>query len=238
MSLRIACFDTSGSFTLVALADSDGQVSSRIRTGSRGHVEYCLPALTELLKPFDASVHDVPAYAVAIGPGLFTGLRVGVQTAKSLASMTGRPLFAVSSLQVLASSVSGDGRVLACVQAHRGEVFSALFEVSDGGIQRLSDDQVGSPEDAAAVAREHGARLAGNGAASYPDRFADLEVAAELPSAEGLVAAALNAQASGEAADPATLEPVYMRRSEAEIRWGDTGVVAKRPDRVRFKDPA
>jgi tRNA threonylcarbamoyladenosine biosynthesis protein TsaB len=224
----IVAFETSSPISSVAASDGD-RVVRRTNETPRGHVEFCMPAIIECLAEFDATLHDIAAIGVGIGPGLFTGLRVGVQTAKTLAATLGRPLYAISSLEVLARTVPS-GPVVACINAHRKQVFAAAF---DGG-SRLTEDAAMDPAEAAAMARDHSATIIGDGPKVSPDAFAGLELMHAVPSAvilTGLVPGELTP------ADPITLEPAYLRRSEAEIKWGETGVVAKRPDRVKIARP-
>lgn len=236
MSLIVAAFETSSPISSVALMGADGHVAQRIHTGARGHVEFCIPALQEMLAETGLALDDLDLIATGIGPGLFTGLRVGVQTAKTLAASLERPLVGVSSLHALAASdPGGDTLVMPCMQAHRGEVFAAVFERDGIAAKRITEDAPMSPADALALAESHGATLLGNGPSQYAGVFGRTEVPVEAPMAAAVIALAVERFGSGQRDDPRTLEPLYARRSEAEIKWGDTGVVAKRPDRVTFK---
>lgn len=224
----IVAFETSSPITSVSVRSGD-RVQTRTNASPRGHVEFCMPALIECLAEFDATLHDIEAIGVGVGPGLFTGLRVGVQTAKTLAATLDRPLFALSSLEILARAAI-EPTVVACVNAHRKQVFAAAFE----GERRLTDDEAIDPNDAAELARKHGASIIGDGPRASPEAFEGLPLIDAVPSAETLVRLV---PGNLPAADPVTLEPSYLRRSEAEIKWGDTGVVAKRPDRVKIARP-
>lgn len=221
----IVAFETSSPISSVAASDGE-RVVSRTNASPRGHVEFCIPALLDCLAEFDATLNDIRAIGVGIGPGLFTGLRVGVQTAKTLAATLERPLFAMSSLEVLARSLD-EPRVIACVNAHRKQVFAAVFIDGD----RVTPDEAMDPAQAAELALTHDAVLAGDGPRIAPEFFEGLRAFDASPSAVTLVTAIPGTLAP---ADPRKLEPAYLRRSEAEIRWGDTGVVAKRPDRVKI----
>ncbi|MFP5224599.1 MAG: tRNA (adenosine(37)-N6)-threonylcarbamoyltransferase complex dimerization subunit type 1 TsaB [Actinomycetota bacterium] len=224
----IVAFETSSPITSVAVRNGD-RVETRTNESPRGHVEFCMPALLDCLAKFDATLGDIEAIAVGIGPGLFTGLRVGVQTAKSLAATLGKPLHAISSLEVLARGAT-EPTVVACVNAHRKQVFAAVF--SEG--RRLTEDSAMGPADAASLARQHDALVIGDGRKVAPEAFEGLQLVDAVPSAQTLVRFAPDDIPT---ADPVTLEPAYLRRSEAEIKWGDTGVVAKRPDRVKIARP-
>ncbi len=124
--------------------DDDGE-AERTHVGGRAHAEHLAPAIEEVCALSGCQVHDIDQIAVDIGPGLFTGLRVGVATAKALAHALGTGVLGVGSLDILAAAVSdrGDGEpagpVVAVVDARRGEVFAAAY-------------QFGRPPDGPAVA--------------------------------------------------------------------------------------
>ena len=118
-------------------------VVERVHVGGREHAERLAPAIEEVCAGAGCALDDVTVIAVDVGPGLFTGLRVGVATAKALGHGLGRPVFPVSSLDILAASPSPPtptprgttplppGAVAAVVDARRGEVFAATYENGD-----------------------------------------------------------------------------------------------------------
>ena len=115
---------------------------------------------------------------MGIGPGLFTGLRVGVTTAKVMAQALRIPLIAVPSLDLLAFEVRYTDRlVVPVLDARRGEVFYATYRQVPGGVQRLSEYEIGTPADLAAelVAKGEEVLLLGDGALRYRERFSDLD---------------------------------------------------------------
>lgn len=125
----------------VALADEDGLLAC-LRVGrGRRHTESIAPAVQAVCRSGGVGLDRIDAVAVDVGPGLFTGLRVGIATAKGLATGLGVPMVAVSSLQLLAAGVTGAGLlaprsggpdvVVACVDARRHEVFWASFDAAE-----------------------------------------------------------------------------------------------------------
>jgi tRNA threonylcarbamoyladenosine biosynthesis protein TsaB len=222
----IAAVETSSGLSSVAVLDtSSGECQQRIHEGPKGHVEFLMPALLDLV-----SLPQVDLFAVGAGPGAFTGLRVGVQTAKTLAHLQNRPLVAVSSLHALAYPFS-DEVVVACMHAFRGEVFAAVFS----NRIRVTDDQVMKPAEALELAKDHSATLIGNATERFPELGQASDHQTRFPLAESV--ARIAADNPADVCDALSLEPRYLRRSEAEIRWGETGVVAKRPDRIKFRSP-
>jgi len=123
----------------VALVRADGGSAERIHEGGRAHAELLVPAIEEVCAVSGCTVAQVDRIAVDIGPGLFTGLRVGVATAKALAQALGIGVLGVSSLDVLAAATAGrigpggDGPVVSVVDARRGEVFAAAYRFDRAG---------------------------------------------------------------------------------------------------------
>jgi tRNA threonylcarbamoyladenosine biosynthesis protein TsaB len=127
----------------VGLIGDDGQAVERVHVGGRAHAELLVPAIQEVCALSGVTVNEVDAIAVDIGPGLFTGLRVGVATAKALAQALGVDLIGVGSLDILAAAaadaITADGTgpepagvVASVVDARRGEVFAAVYRFDRG----------------------------------------------------------------------------------------------------------
>ncbi len=121
----------------VALIRPDGGSAERVHEGGRAHAELLAPAIEEVCALSGCTVADVDQLAVDTGPGLFTGLRVGVATAKALAQALGISVLGVSSLDVLAAAAAerfepgGAARVVSVVDARRGEVFAASYRFDE-----------------------------------------------------------------------------------------------------------
>jgi tRNA threonylcarbamoyladenosine biosynthesis protein TsaB len=172
---------------------------------------------------------EISAIAVDVGPGLFTGLRVGIATAKSMASALRVPMIGLSSLDLLAHRVRHSQRLIVpVVDGKRGEVFSATYRHVQGGVQRLTEPRVGTPEDLANELRatRQEALLVGDGALRYADELVEDTgqfelgtVGTQWPSAGHLVELAQPRAVREEFVQPWELEPLYLRKSDAEINW-------------------
>lgn len=211
-----------------AIGDNDGVVASAQVVRGRRHVETLVPAIEFLCHQAGVELRQLAAVAVDIGPGLFSGLRVGVATAKAIAQALRIPTVGVSSLDLLAFPVRFTRRlIVSVVDARRGEVFCASYRQVPGGVQRLSDYRVATPEDLAAELLAGGEEclLVGDGAIRYADVLVGEsreESGGHLnahPSAAALVELA-HARALREEFVPAReLAPLYLRKSDAEINW-------------------
>jgi tRNA threonylcarbamoyladenosine biosynthesis protein TsaB len=202
--------------------------------GGRRHAEQLAPAIDYLRRELDIGLGHLAAIAVGTGPGLFTGLRVGVTTAKVMAQALRIPVVGIPSLDLVAYPLRhGDRMIVAVLDARRREVFAARYRPVPGGVQRVSDYAVHAPAELVAdLSAEpdlepHGLLLAGDGVARFPEEFGALEHA-ELAGSEfgapsvGALVALATARAEREEFElPAELRPLYLRRSDAEIAWGD-----------------
>ena len=172
--------DTATPATAVAVLPADGEpveLRHEPAPGERpGHAAQLLPLAQRALDAVGATFADVRRIGVGVGPGTFTGLRIGVATARALAQATGAELAAVSTLEALAEAAGADGSVLAVIDARRGEAFAAGYRRG----QRLTGPVAIAPDDLAALADPaHAPWLAvGDGAVRFRDR---LEPAVDVP---------------------------------------------------------
>ena len=220
----------------VALVEDDRlvvELSYLLAEGTRGG--RLLPTLDNVLRKAGVAPKDLGGVAVSVGPGSFTGLRVGLATAKGLALGTGVSLVGVSTLEVLAEGYSAPAvTICALLDAFRGEVYAAFFRRCGGGLERLSADAVLAPEAVAATV-EGAVHLIGNGAVRYRQRLEAVFGVRAVFTEEGLhavpsavVVARLGmrrlAGSKGKGMTPdqrtsADVAPVYLRRAEAEVNW-------------------
>jgi tRNA threonylcarbamoyladenosine biosynthesis protein TsaB len=243
--MLILGIETSTVATSVSFWSERGRVAGTTLARDRGHVEFLMPAILQAAGLADVSLDQVTGVAIGLGPGLFTGLRVGVATAKTLAQVLRVPIVGISSLDLLAFSVRFTPNLIcACVDARRGEVFAAFYRRAPGGIHRLNDYAGWEPKalEAEVIARAEDVLFVGNGALVYHDELGEIgDVAAggsQYPRAEALCELAAPHFEREETTPVALVEPLYVRRSDAEINWERRGVVIKRPDRVRISKKA
>src|SRR5439155_23640089 len=181
-------------------------------------------AIEYLCGQLGITLEQISGVGVGIGPGLFTGLRVGVTTAKVMAQTLRVPLIAVPSLDLLAFEVRYTDRlVVPALDARRGEVFYATYRQVPGGVQRLSDYEVGTPADLCAelMSRSEEVLLLGDGALRYREQFYDLERAEfgppglSYPSVSALVELARAKFQREDFSLPRDVLPLYLRLSDS-----------------------
>lgn len=225
--MLILGIETSTNTGSIALASDEGVIAQYSLNIEVTHSERLMPTVDRVLNDTGLAVSQFDGFAVAIGPGSFTGLRIGLATVKGLALATGKPVAAVPTLQALARNIPFAAHpVCPMLDARKNEVYAALYTF-DGSVLMQT-----MPEAVIPLARV-GDLIAGKtvftGEAScyyrrelegiLGDRalFAPLSVI--LPSGASVAEVGLEMIRSGRHADPDSLTPLYIRRPEAEVAW-------------------
>ena len=240
--MRVLALDTTTRAGSVALVDDNVIVEERPGDLSRTHAQR-LPA--EVLAVLDAhgiELSAIDVFAVAAGPGSFTGLRIGLATIQGLAFVTGRPIVGISALEALAHvasrEVAAGALVAPWMDAQRREVFSALYRVTSAGLFdpgrliELESAAVGDPQctlerwrnrlDPSTGFEPGSVVFVGDGAVLYKDLVCGKGGASPRVMAPTLLAGAVGRMAVararlGDAVDPGEVHPIYVRRPDAEI---------------------
>lgn len=217
----------------VALGHHAGVLGAFEITRPRRHAELLVPMIEQLCRQCDVTLPEVGVVAVDIGPGLFTGMRVGIATAKAMAQALRVPVIGLSSLDLLAYPLRhAHGEIASVIDARRGELYYAFYRPVPGGVQQVSEPAVGSDDDLIAdvmAAHEH-LLLVGDGARRHAERLRDArrcelaDEALQFPSAAALVQLAHARALREEWANPWELAPLYLRAPDAQINWTTRGV--------------
>jgi tRNA threonylcarbamoyladenosine biosynthesis protein TsaB len=224
----VVAIETSTPQTSVAIG-SDRQIVGSVSVAGQARQETVTPALEQLLDWTGVRLSQVGGIAVGVGPGLFTGLRVGVETAKTLAQVLTVPIVGITSLDALAFAVRHTHKlIVAVIDGRRSEVFYAIYRSLPGGVVRGHDYAVATPDHLCAELETiPGEMLAvGDGAILYRSHLEELGSRVEIAST---IRAHPEAAALAELAVPRFLReehdrlyevtPLYVRRSDAEIAW-------------------
>ncbi len=225
------CIDTATEHGTVAVVRGDGS-SASVRWRSAGrHGENLFGYIESALAEAGASREELSLIGVDIGPGRFTSLRVGLGTAKGLAFGLGLPIVGVSSLRVLARAVRGDAGLVRVpvMNAYRGDVFAAAYVIGDGGVEELAPALFGSPEDVFGQIRDAVAgrpiAVGGEGLglhaavieAALGVKVDEAEMSLDASTPEAIVAEVQYAIRTTGPADLDSLEPQYLRPSDAKL---------------------
>lgn len=218
--MLVLALDTSTRTGSCALARGEIVLREETSDGARTHAERLPSDLMRLLERERTALADIDVFAVATGPGSFTGLRVGIAAMQGLAFATGKPLIGVSSLDALAWTARATGRIATWIDAWRGEVYAALYE----GRRQVEPPTVTGPDAWLQSQAVVPTIFIGDGVAAYSEsiqrwmgdhaRFA----APGAPALAGAVAmlASLDAE-HGHLPPPHAIRPLYVRRPDAEI---------------------
>lgn len=225
----ILSLDTATPCSAVALTSgtrTHGRVLASLSlTGNVTHSRRLLGAIDYLMQKAGVGWPDLDGIAVSLGPGSFTGLRIGMATAKGLAAATGKMLLGVPTLDGLAAKCCSEKLICAILDARKQEVYTAFYRLGRNGLtERVSEMAVMPPEKLAAAITEP-VVLVGDGAMVYYDQFKQLlgeKVAfapspLNEPSAPSLGMLAGESFIAGDHLDLATAVPLYIRSSDAEL---------------------
>jgi len=211
-----------------AIGGHEGILGAVHSSRGKRHAETLTPAIEFLCRQTRVDLGDIGAVAVDLGPGLFTGLRVGVAAGKALAHARRLPMVGVASLDLLAFALRHSNRTIVCaIDAGRGEIFHARYRQSPGGVQRITQPEVGTAEDLASelLAGNDELLLVGDGALRYRSAFEGItrldlgDSGVAHPSAGSLVQLAHARALREDFVTPTELTPMYLRRPDAEIGW-------------------
>lgn len=211
--MLLLALDTSTSAVTVAVHDGERVLAERTTIDARRHAEVLAPSIRDAMADAGRRPADLTAVAVGVGPGPFTGLRVGIATAATLGLALDIPTYGVCSLDAIAHAAAASyiGEFVVATDARRKEVYWARYVATSEGVQRLTDPDVSRPQDLAENVRALPA--AGRGPALYPDAFIEGIEPVDV-SGLSLAECALGALAAGRPLLP--LQPLYLRQPDAK----------------------
>jgi tRNA threonylcarbamoyladenosine biosynthesis protein TsaB len=224
--------ETSTPQSSVCLATQQGVLASATLGRARAHAEFLAPAIEFCLQHANVDLDSVSGLAVSLGPGLFTGLRVGIATAQTMAHARRLPVVGLASLDLVAFPVRHVRRLICSVlDARRRELFWAFYRPVPGGVQRITEYRVGPPGKLAGEieAVPDDVLCMGDGAVAHRSLLestgADVSSSGASPTAEALVELALPRFIREETQRPEDLLPIYVRKADARINWQGRGAL-------------
>jgi tRNA threonylcarbamoyladenosine biosynthesis protein TsaB len=209
-----------------AIGGHEGVLASAHSCRAKRHAEILTPQIDFVRRQARVELREISVVAVDLGPGLYTGLRVGIASGMAIAHALEVPMIGVASLDLLAFPVRFTNRlIVAAIDARRGELFHAFYRSVPGGVQRMSDYAVGTPDDLASeiLAYSEECLLVGDGAVRYEEVFDGLrkvEIADHgfaYPSAASLVQLAHAQALREEFVKPWQIQPLYLRKPDIDI---------------------
>jgi tRNA threonylcarbamoyladenosine biosynthesis protein TsaB len=238
--MKILGIETATGIGGVALVDDEKLLAESSMDMAMTHAERLMVLVDRVFKDTGLTPEDLDGMAVSIGPGSFTGLRVGVSTVKGLATGKPVPVAAVPTLEAMAWNVSPGGhRICPMIDAKKGEVYAAVYSrAADGTLKSMMEEQVILPEALCERLLEPSGSATvflGDGVSRYREilenrlggqaLFASASLSRPFPSTVAWIG--LRKFRRGEAADTRSLVPAYLRRSDAEVNW-EKGVIPRK----------
>ena len=224
--MLILAFETSAKAGSVALHDGEKLLAESYQNTGLTHSQTLMAMAEDMIKSCGCTPQDIGAVAVAAGPGSFTGVRIGVAAAKGFAWGKQLPCYGVSTLEAMALGLGVyEGYVLPVMDARRSQVYNAVFRAKEGKLQRLCQDRAISLGDLAEEIKnlEENIFLVGDGSVLCYNTLKQEVPNLVLPPehcmhqrAAGVALAAMAKLAAGEPGDACSLEPNYLRLSQAE----------------------
>ncbi len=214
----------------VAVAGEAGIMAERMVFNQRTHSVNLLPMIKAVLEESESGRHNLAGIAVSGGPGSFTGLRIGMSTAKALAQVWDIPVVGISTLEILAFPLARHGNLICPIlNARKNEVYTAVYDSTGPVPVCLATPMAVRPEKLVEILFEFERPLTfvGDGVPVYgnylKDALGDLAgfapCAANFPRGAAVAEMGLIAFNEGRGVDPAVLQPEYIRPSEAEVLW-------------------
>ncbi len=220
--MKVVGIETSGSIGSVAVCDGNKVVGRHTFGKASNHGKEIVSSLETVFNEVKWKPEDIDLIAVSIGPGSYTGLRIGVTCAKTLAYGLGKPVIDVPTLDVLAGNIKDDVKhICPVIDAKRKRVYACIYSRNNSKNKRTTDFLIITPDELKDILPES-TLIFGDGVAPYKEIFAQMKVTIIEDEKPGIAEAVdvarlgLERYEQGERCEINELVPLYLRKSEAE----------------------
>lgn len=228
--MKILALDSSSSAATVAVMEEDQLLVEMVVNYQRTHSEKLIPMVEAALTECSLKPKDIDVFAVTLGPGSFTGLRIGIAAIKAMAQVLGKPTVGISTLDALAWNLPyAREQICPIIDAQQDRVYTASYQWHSRGMERLGEYEVIEIDALIQRIQNSGTRtiFVGDGIERFQEKLAaglgDLAVfppkALEFPRGMALVELTKRAVEQGALVPPQDLLPIYMRKSQAERQY-------------------
>ncbi len=225
--MKILAMDTSSVNATVAVCDDNRILGEYTISGDRAHSQIIMPMLEDMLKRTSLDIKDIDVFVVALGPGSFTGLRIGIAAMKTLASTLGKKIIGVSSLDSVAVNFAHTSKYICPIfDARRNDVYNAVYLNGE----KLVDDRICDFDDVLIEMAEKEVIFAGDAVGKYAQRIMSFNnpnwhiapIHLSMQKASSLCHIALQRALNDDFDTLDTLLPIYIRPSQAEREYMET----------------
>lgn len=223
--MYLLAIDTSTNFAALAVATPEGALRVATPDAEQRHGRRLVPTIASLLREAGLALSDLDGFAVGLGPGSYTGLRIGLTAVKTLAYVTGKPIVGLDSLEVVAQNAPSDALHISVIaDAQRGDLYTADFARTEpqGRLHRTTPTRIESRTEWESRLRDETWVLGpglGRLSGELPESVRTSQPERNHPDPLQLAIVALNSWNSGRREETWTLEPLYLRRSAAQDQW-------------------
>lgn len=222
--MKILGIDTSTKIATIAVIDEEKVLGEYTLNQEMSHSENLIPMVKELLNNLDIKIADIDLYGVAIGPGSFTGLRIGVAAVKSFAHLFNKPIIGVSTLEAMAYNLPHNKIVVPMIDARRDRVYTGVYSWEDGLLKTIKADDVVEMEILLNQLKSYeNIVVNGDGSILYKERLMDIlddvrfsTKGQNICKATSICELALLKYNKDELDDFYTLAPEYLRETQAQ----------------------
>ncbi|MEW8972722.1 MAG: tRNA (adenosine(37)-N6)-threonylcarbamoyltransferase complex dimerization subunit type 1 TsaB [Tissierellaceae bacterium] len=223
--MKILGLDTSTMMTTCAVIDDNRLIGEYSLNQDMTHSERLVPMIKEVLDNLGLKIEDIDLYGVAIGPGSFTGLRIGVSTIKAFAHLFNKPVVGVSTLEALAYNLPYNDIIVPMIDARRNRVYTGIYSWDDEGFKEVMAPDVLPIEDMLKTLKDYSKiSINGNGGSLYRDIIVDVlkdrvqfaPIGQNMCRAVSIAELAKLKYDAGIIDDYFTLAPDYLRESQAQ----------------------
>lgn len=240
--MKILSITTATNHLSVALTEDENVIAEKNEQDQRNHSEHLDPLITEILKENNLKLTDIDRFAVAQGPGSYTGLRIGITTAKMFSSILNKDLVGISSLAALAKGVEQEKTIIVAeIDARNNNFFAGAYIIENDQVKEVVPDGHYALDDLLDKVRKevekykYDVTFAGSAIDKYRDQISSKLENIDFAQASGDVNE-IHAQNIGllaqnaETIDPDKMVPKYLRRTQAELDWHKKTGKAYGPD--------
>lgn len=223
--MKILGLDTSTMMASCAVIDEERVLGEYSIDQDRGHAENLVPMIKEVMENINLNMEDIDLYAVALGPGSFTGLRIGVATMKAFAHLFNKPIIGINTIEGLAYNLPFEDTVIPMIDARRNRVYTGIYSLNAGElIEEMPVDAIDIDKLIEMIKDREDITVNGNGSIIYRDKLREklgnrvkfAKMGQNHPRGVSVAELALEKFKQGKRDDVFTLAPDYLRKSQAE----------------------